>query len=168
VKSQFSLLIRSQHWTAIILTAIITSCGVSQPPPPIVVTPDIDAITDPVVLQASSVSSPGGIVVLSSDPTANAFNVFPKSPITLTFNAEMNRSSVERSVSLFPGQYDPASNPPNLAKLNLTSMCNGRWRVQNPNAVPVSFKWDVYKKPEQGVGVVPANGEALFQTARGF
>jgi hypothetical protein len=102
VKSQFSLLIRSRHWTAIILTAIITSCGVSQPPPPILATPDIDTITDPVVLQASSISSPGGIVVLSSDPTANAFNVFPKSPITLTFSAEMNRSSVERSASLFP------------------------------------------------------------------
>jgi hypothetical protein len=155
-----------KHLTSFAIAVALSGCGLFQPPPPVDSKPDADAITDPIVLQAQAVSSPGGINVVTSDPTANAYNVFPGASFTINFNASMNRPSVERAVSLFPGQYEAAS-PATFGKLNLTSMCNGRWRVQNPNAFPLSFRWDTYKKPEAGVGVVPANGEALFQTSRG-
>ena len=155
-----------KHLTTFAIAVTLSSCGLFQPPPPPDAKPDADAITDPIVLQAQTVSSPGGINVVSSDPAANAYNVFPGASFTINFNIPMNQPSVERAVSLFPSQYG-ATNPATFGKLNLTSMCNGRWRVQNPNTVSVSFQWDVYKKPEQGVGVVAANSEAFFQTSQG-
>jgi hypothetical protein len=46
-------------------------------------------------------------------------------------------------------------------------MCNGRWRVRNPNNQPVVFTWDFYQTPKRGAGIVPANQDVLFTTSPG-
>jgi subtilisin family serine protease len=48
--------------------------------------------------------------------------------------------------------------------LRLTSMCEGVWRVRNPNGVPVEFSWDVYGGDESGEGIVRPNDETFFAT----
>ncbi len=105
--------------------------------------------------------------VQSSSPKDGAFGVPFNSGIRLTFTDAMNKSSVEMGVSLFPAAYDSNGNPSQFTKLQLTAMCNGRWRVRNPNAVPISFTWDIYKTTEKGVGVAPANSDVFFYTTTG-
>jgi hypothetical protein len=162
--------------TGALVALTCISCGVQPVQQPtvqqipldrVLVIPDSKEITDPAILQAAAMPNPGGLAVISSDPAQGASNVFAGSSFQIGFNARVKRGSVERAVSLFAGKYDPSGNPSTFAKLNLTSMCDGQWRVRNSNAFPISFQWDVYKKREQGVGAVPANGEAFFETSRG-
>jgi hypothetical protein len=86
---------------------------------------------------------------------------------TVSFDTSMNRASVERAIALYPGDYAPTSNPATNTSLGLTSMCNGNWRVRNPNAFPIAFNWDVYNTPQKGVGTVPANSDVFFNTTTG-
>ncbi len=53
-------------------------------------------------------------------------------------------------------------------KIKLTSICNGLWRVRNPNAVSKDYNWDVLFGSENGTGTVPANGEIYFNTIPGL
>ena len=122
---------------------------------------------DPAILTARVLASPGGLEVISSKPAANSYDVFPGASISLEFSSSVNGNSAQAAISLFVGRYDPNSNPSIFTKLNLTSMCDGQWRVRNPNGFPVSFNWDVYKTPERGVGVVPPNADAYFQSSTG-
>ncbi|MCG8351712.1 MAG: hypothetical protein MI924_28420 [Chloroflexales bacterium] len=52
-------------------------------------------------------------------------------------------------------------------KLNLTSMCDGRWQVRNKNDYDITFSWDVYHRSESGSGVAKANDDVLFHTSQG-
>lgn len=54
----------------------------------------------------------------------------------------------------------------NALPLQLTSMCNGRWRVRNSNAYPVAFSWDVYTSSEAGRGVA-TSGDSFFSSSGG-
>jgi hypothetical protein len=84
--------------------------------------------------------------------------------ITIDFSQTMDRTTVQRAFALYAGIYNPSANPAKFTKLQLTSMCNGKWRVRNPNGVPISFTWDVYKGAEKGIGVVPSNSDSFFYT----
>ncbi|RIH78721.1 Lamin Tail Domain protein [Calidithermus terrae] len=118
---------------------------------------------------------PGGVfplggtpVVLSTVPAAGAVGVRPDRPVSVTFDEAMDADPTQTAVSVFPGRYDPASNPASFDRLRLSSVCNGKWRVRNPNPQPISFSWDVFRTPQKGVGVVPAGGEVFFYTSRGM
>ena len=74
----------------------------------------------------------------------------------------MDKPSVQRSLSLFTGTYDPTTNPSTFKKLQLTFTCNGKWKVTNLNRVPISFTWSTDGTNEQGLGVVPANNSTFF------
>jgi Bacterial Ig-like domain len=129
---------------------LVTACGLFQPPSP---TPQVSSVQ---VLQSTTRTQSGNPSVI---PNASSVEV--------QFNVPMNQPSVERSVNLYKGSYDPATNPSSFQKLNLTSMCNGQWRVRNPNAQAVSFQWDVYGKTEKGVGVAIPSGDTFFQSTTG-
>jgi hypothetical protein len=87
--------------------------------------------------------------------------------ISINFDQAVDRASVERAISVFDGEVNNATNPATSTALGLTSMCNGNWRVRNPNATPISFTWDVYKTTQNGAGVVPANTDAFFTSSLG-
>ena len=82
--------------------------------------------------------------------------------ISVEFTVPMDRASVEQALALFPAYYAPGENPAGLTSLALTFLCNGTWKVTNPNAAAVSFTWDMANTNEQGVGVVPANSSVRF------
>jgi hypothetical protein len=113
----------------------------------------------------ASISTNAGLIA-STLPTNGATNVRGQK-VTINFSEGMDKTSVERGFTLYAGKYDPATNPSTFAKLQLTAMCNGRWRARNPNAFPLSFNWDVYNGNEKGIGVVPANADVLFYSSVG-
>jgi murein DD-endopeptidase MepM/ murein hydrolase activator NlpD len=162
------LALRKYFVTALLGLPLI-ACGVPPAPPPstTVQVPDIVSITESAVLNATSLESQGGIKVLSSEPTQDAAYVSTEAPFVVSFNTPVKRSLLERGVNLFLGRYDTRANPQGFQKLNVTSICNGRWRVTNPNSAPISFKWDIYKSLEQGIGVVPPQSDVLLQTNKG-
>lgn len=55
----------------------------------------------------------------------------------------------------------------NNNNLNLTSICNGFWRVNNPNDYQVNFTWDVYNSSQSGSKILSANQETYFNTDGG-
>ncbi len=129
--------------------ALATSCGLFQP----AVAPQVSSVE---VVQA-------GARVQAGNP-----GVTPgAASVQVQFNVSMNQPTVERSINMYPGSYDPATNPASIQKLQLTSMCDGQWRVRNPNAQPVSFQWDVYGKTEKGVGVAVPSGDTFFNSTKG-
>ena len=101
----------------------------------------------------------------------------------------MDRKSVENAINIFTGDYNESLNASKLQKLQLTSTCNGRWNIKNPNDSSVSFHWSAYKTErdtddendkdhdtdedkmpqtsEFSDGVVPAKSEASFNTLTG-
>jgi hypothetical protein len=107
------------------------------------------------------------VLIASTTPNDGAVGVTPLDGSTLNFTGAMNKASVERSVSVFTGKYSPTTNPTTFTKLQLTSMCNGKWRVRNPNAFPLSFIWDVYNGTEKGMGVAMASGDTFFYSSKG-
>ncbi len=46
-------------------------------------------------------------------------------------------------------------------------MCEGRWRVRNPNDEAIRFTWDIAGQEEKGAGIVPANSDVFFYTQGG-
>jgi hypothetical protein len=121
--------------------------------------------------------SPPTQAIDSTDATtARAVKVVIPQPITpdyvptlklglqLSFGEAMNQTSVQTSFGLFSGEYKPNANPAKYEKLELSSVCNGTWRVKNKNPFPLSFTWEIFKGTESGLGVVAANGEAYFYT----
>jgi hypothetical protein len=162
-------LVLRKYFVTALLGLLLIACGVPPAPAPstTVQVPDIVSITEPAVLNATSLESQGGIKVLSSEPTQDAAYVSTEAPFVVSFNTPVKRSLLERGVNLFSGRYDTRANPQGFQKLNVTSICNGRWRVTNPNSAPISFKWDIYKSLEQGIGVVPPQSDVLLQTNKG-
>jgi hypothetical protein len=128
-----------------LVMGMLSSCFRSAPPQPVQ-----EEITPQSILATKPAN--GGELALGTD-------------ISVTFNEAMNTASVERAINLFPGVYNPATNPASFTKLQLTAMCDGKWRVRNTNAFPVSFNWDVYKESELGVGVVPGNSDVFFYSS---
>jgi Bacterial Ig-like domain len=110
-----------------------------------------------------SISSNAGLIA-STLPINGATNIRGQK-VTINFSEAMDKASVEQGFSLFAGKYNPATTPSTFAKLQLTAMCDGRWRVRNTNAFPLSFTWDAYKEKEEGIGVAPANTDTFFYTA---
>ena len=109
--------------------------------------------------------------VVSVTPAKDA-TATPAASVQLEFNTAMDRAAVEAAFSLTtdaPPLADDASfaNPPAFDTLKLTSMCEGRWRVRNPNGAPVRFTWDVAGQGEKGAGVVPASADVFFYTSGG-
>jgi hypothetical protein len=131
------------------IAAVLSACNLGQPAPQ---NPEVNAV-NPV---SSGIISQGVTGVTSGLPS-----------FTMSFNTGMNHDSVERAIALYPGDYAPTSNPATNTNLGLTSMCNGNWRVRNPNTVPIAFNWDVYNTTQKGVGTVPANSDVFFNTTTG-
>ncbi len=135
---------------ALTALAMATSCGLFQP--------------------AGVAPQVSNVQVVQSQARVQAGNpgVTPgTAAVQVQFNVPMNQPSVERSVNVFPGTYDVNTNPSSFQKLQLTSMCNGQWRVRNPNAQPMSFQWDVYGKTEKGVGVAAPSSDTFLQSTMG-
>jgi hypothetical protein len=105
--------------------------------------------------------------ILATEPANGSNNIGLSVKPKITFDTVMDKAPTERSIAFFKGKYDPASNPATFTPLQLTSMCSGRWRVRNPNTLPLSFNWDIYKHDEKGVGVVPGSSDVFFTTSPG-
>jgi hypothetical protein len=105
--------------------------------------------------------------VTSTLPTNGASSVSINASIKFNFASAMDRVATERAVTVFQGKYQPTSNPATFTKLQLTSMCDGKWRVRNTNTFPLSFTWDAYNTTEKGVGVVQGSSDAFFYTNKG-
>jgi len=148
-----------------VLTAILTACGAGAP--------QSQAQGDSLGLEA--LPAPSSQILRAQDnasvvrttPAEGATGVATSAGLQLEFAQAANRSSVETAFALFPGKYDLSANPATFTKLGLTSMCNGRWRVRNSNASPISFAWDAYSTTERGVGVVPGNTDVFFSSSLG-
>jgi regulation of enolase protein 1 (concanavalin A-like superfamily) len=108
-------------------------------------------------------------LVTSTVPSNGALGVLETSPIVLNFAKPMDKPTIEQSLSLFAGTYDPASNPTTFSPLQITYICKGTYKVTNPNTVALSFTWQAQQnanKPlEKGLGVVPANNSTFFYSA---
>jgi hypothetical protein len=140
------------------LAAALTACWSATPQPIISTTRSLNDAFQITNVQAfnTGVNSQG-----ATGATASSTG------ISINFDQAVNRASVEQSVNIFEGEINHDTNPtPNqFTKLGLTSMCNGYWRVRNPNTVPISFTWDVFKTPENGAGVVQANSDTFFTSS---
>lgn len=106
------------------------------------------------------------LAVVSTTPITGG-TVLPNESVSLTFSQTMDRSSVETAINLFPGKYDPTANPTSFSKLQLTSMCDGKWRVRNPNSFSLSFTWNIADTTTKGLGVVAGNSDVFFYTPKG-
>ena len=109
--------------------------------------------------------------VVSVTP-ANDATAAPSTTIDLEFNTPMDRVSVEAAFLLtadaLPLLNDASfTNPAAFEPLKLTSMCEGRWRVRNPNDEAIRFTWDIAGQEEKGAGIVPANSDVFFYTQGG-
>jgi hypothetical protein len=103
--------------------------------------------------------------ITEQSPTVNQQGFDYTKAITFKFSEVMNKILFENGISIFVGEYDPTFDKALDENLQLTSMCNGNWRVINPNAFDVSFTWDVYKSTEGSVGVVAAKSDAFFTSS---
>ena len=131
----------------LITLPILAACGTTQPIPVTTVGKPVDLVRPVLTRQAVNVTA-------------------SSSTITINFDQAMDRASVERSVNIFPGEYATTS-PTFSQKLVLTSMCNGTWRVRNPNTAPVAFTWDRYGGQEKSASISKASGDTLFQSSLG-
>jgi hypothetical protein len=104
---------------------------------------------------------------VATQPASNEPLAFIDKPIFVDFNMPVSLDSVAGAISIFPGIYNPNEASSSLPKLKLTAMCAGRWRVRNPNAVAMSFEWDVYQTIQRGLGVIPANTDVFFRLIQG-
>ena len=129
------------------LMFLLQACGGSPPPNP------VDAEADLGLTE---------LAILDFQPAADATDVSPSAAITVGFDAAQDRGKVEAGFALLPGSV--TANPNGLSKLQLTSMCNGKWRVRNPNSGSVVYRWDVYNTSIKGSGVVPAGADVYFYT----
>ncbi len=75
------------------------------------------------------------------------------SSVQISFNTSMDKTSTERAINLYTGTIDSSKNPASFNALQLTSMCNGTWRVRNTNAVPISFDWMCTTPPKKVTGL---------------
>jgi hypothetical protein len=131
--------------------ALVTACGLFQPAS---IAPQVSSVEVVQPTARVQAGNPGVTPATSS--------------VKVQFNVPMNQPSVTRSINIYKGSYDAtASLPANFQKLQLTSMCDGRWRVRNANTQPVSFQWDVYNTTQKGVGVAAGAGDTLFQSTTG-
>jgi von Willebrand factor type D domain/WD40-like Beta Propeller Repeat len=105
--------------------------------------------------------------ILSSEPDNGSINVQLSIVPKINFDTAMDKVATERAITVFKGKYNPAANPATFTTLQLTAMCDGKWRARNPNDFPISFTWDVYKTTEKGVGVVAAKSDAFFYSTKG-
>jgi hypothetical protein len=104
-------------------------------------------------------------LVTSVIPAHNA-EVLVNQTISLKLSGSVQPADLERRFVLLPSVVtDVSSDFP--TKLGLTAMCNGRWRVRNPNPKAAVFVWDVYKTTERGSGIAPANSDVFFETTPG-
>jgi hypothetical protein len=133
---------------ALALAAALTACPQTPPANP-----------EPQIVNASLVRLAGG----SSTPIASNAS----SGVKFEFNTPMNRSSVEQAINLYPGVYDPNVASSTLPNLQLSAVCDGTWRVTNPNPRPSSFTWSVNQSTEQSVGVVAGNSQLSFSASKG-
>ena len=140
------------------LAAALTTCWSATPQPIISTTRSINDGFQVTGVQAfnTGVNSQG-----ATGATASSTG------ISINFDQAVDRASLERAISVFDGEVNNARNPATFTKLGLTSLCNGNWRVHNPNATPISITWDVYTTTENRVGVVPANTDAFFTSSQG-
>ncbi len=162
--------------SAILATTLLTSCGNAP-------APSLENI-EPTVTNIQFVSDPQAT---RAAPNVNATGGMVK----FEFNTAMDRASVENAINIFKGVYDESLNPLKPQKLQLTSTCNGRWNINNPNDTSVSFHWSAIKTErdenesndtdkdndtdedklpktaELSDGVVPANSQVQFNTVAG-
>jgi hypothetical protein len=131
--------------------ALVTACGLFQPAS---IAPQVSSVEVVQPTARVQAGNPGVTPATSS--------------VKVQFNVPMNQPSVTRSINIYKGSYDAtAPLPANFQKLQLTSMCDGRWRVRNANTQPVSFQWDVYNTTQKGIGVAAGAGDTLFQSTTG-
>lgn len=132
---------------ALALAAALTACPQTPPANP-----------DPQIVNASIVGLPGSSTPIASNASSG---------VKFEFNTPMNRNSVEQAINLYPGVYDPNVASNTLPNLQLSAVCDGTWRVTNPNPRPSSFTWSVNQSIEQSVGVVSGNSQTSFNTSKG-
>jgi hypothetical protein len=140
------------------LAAALTACWSATPEP---ITTVVTAISEAFQVTSVQAFNTGVNSQAATGTTASSTG------ISISFDQPVNRASVEQSVNIFEGEINHDTNPtPNqFTKLGLTSMCNGYWRVRNPNTMPISFTWDAFKTPENGAGVVQANSDTFFTSS---
>ncbi len=136
--------------TPLAALTLVTACGLFQPPQIVPQVSGVEVVQSNIRTQGNN---PGVTPVSSS--------------VKVLFSIPMNQPSVERSTNIYQGSYDAATNPLSFQKLQLTSMCNGQWRVRNPNTQAISFNWDVYGKTEKGLGVAAPSSDTFFQSTLG-
>ena len=128
-----------------LLSLLLVSCGKNGAPP--------DA---PLTAQA----------VTTTQPAAGATAVPTDATVSIFFTEAMKRPSLYLGADIFPGRYDPDSDPTGLEPLELESLCDSsnsaHWRVGNPNDAPVSFTWTADQSTDRGLGVVPAHSAVVF------
>ena len=141
------------------LLTLATACGLFQP-----AIADLEpSVSGVQVVDAAARQQQTNFQLAASIP-----GVTPNtSSVQVSFTTAMNQVSVQQSINIYSGSYSEAGNPATFQKLQLTSMCNGQWRVRNPNAQAISFQWDIYNTTEKGVGVAIPSGDTFLQTTTG-
>lgn len=123
------------------------------------------------ILLASCFSPPNKTPVLteqsvSSTTPANNARLTSVRSLVINYASAVDRASAEQALTLYTGDYDPTQNPATFTKLTLASVCDGYWRVNNPNLVPISFNWDIEGSSEKAVGVAQP-GNTYFYSSKG-
>ncbi len=142
------------------LAVFLSACGLFNTQPE-------DELPNISQIQNTPIPNPIMSSLVSAVTPTHASLTTPKTPITVQFTQPQIPATIGRAFSLLTGTYTTTP----TTKLGLTSMCNGRWRVRNPNSSHVIFTWDIYNPAgnnrEEGNGIVPAGSDVYFTTKNG-
>ena len=151
------MLFRSTKYILTIgLAVLLSACGLFN-------TQSEDELPNVTQIQNTPIPNPimSSLVIAVTPTHASLTN--PETPITIQFTQPQIPTTIERGFSLLTGTYTTTP----TTKLGLTSMCNGRWRVRNPNAIHVVFTWDIYNITQRGSGIAVAGKDVFFNTTLG-
>ena len=89
--------------------------------------------------------------------------------VQIKFSEPMLDSSIKQALTIYEGEYNPFFiMPTNWQRPTLSSECDGRFKISNPNPFDLSFTWKIMQSVETGQGFVKANSSAFINTSQGM
>jgi hypothetical protein len=141
----------------ICLMAILASCVVTPPP--------YTGEGDPTLNATKTGLRLLSVAATSIQTETGAF----QDGVQIKFSEPMLDASVQQALSIYEGEYNPFFvTPQTWQRPTLTSECDGRFKINNPNPFDLSFTWKIMKSVEEGQGFVKANTSAYINTSQGM
>jgi hypothetical protein len=136
---------KSKIWLGVMAALVLSSCGLQGKPE---VTAD------------QEIGTQVGLQVVATNPAPGSQG--SPTEVRVSLNGALRRGTVQQGAFLYTGTFS-TTNPDRHKKLVLNAVCKGYWRVRNPNAFPLSFRWEGTQ--EKSFGVVEGGKNTFFYAA---